>query len=112
MKHVGMIVLINFPTDNYKLAAVCFKRSKYNTEDPRGLKEQSFAGALQVTWHGKGEDNESDGSILYREGCEEVGKEVTEMVFGNAKLVESSKKENGDHRATYATVAPLKFEHH
>ena len=109
MKHVGMIVLVRIPTDNCPLAAVCFKRSGYNTEDPRGLKKQNFANALQVTWHGKGEDDESDCSILYREGREEIGKEATEMVIGNAKLVESSTKENGDRRATYAVLAPIKF---
>ncbi len=72
MKSVGMIVFIKICD---KLFAILQKRGEYNFEKglKDGIKTESYAGALQVTVHGKCENEESPMDTLVRETPEEIG---------------------------------------
>lgn len=98
-KSVGLVVIIKKAEELY---AVLQKRSAWNHEKDA---PESFPGCLQVTCHGKLEEDESFVMALVRECMEELGKEFTQCVQIYHPVVKVFDREkDGKHVITYATM--------
>lgn len=106
-RSVGLIVMVRIPQKegSYRVMAALQRRGTFNHEK---MAPESYPNCLQVTCHGKLNDDEDFQAALYREMCEELGVTFAETFKGGYPghlLVDSTTDEK--RVMTFGVLIPI-----